>query len=616
MSFRLPCTSLALALLGLSACALAGTVQPAGSPDLAAFPPLPQVRDSRALDPDYFPGTHLFDYQGNALQGQAGLELGRGDGQPGSAWGIFYREAGEDLAGLSFDALPLPGAGGFGPFWVGLSNYALGAWEWHGPYSVSHGDLPLATAQDYASAWGHTYIAVYAYGAGGCIVTNIGAAASSPADAPPPDAQALCVGPGKQYATIDDALSAAQDGDNIKIYAALSGDYISPQLFVTQANLSFWGIRDENNERPRLLGGGFNYTGAGSVPRAIFQFQPGADNCVVKGLELYEAHNDSYNGAGVRVNQAKNIVVEDCVIHGCDMGVMSNGDAAAGTGELRLVNCQLYANGNLGDPGYNHNTYAGGARFEMLGCEVYGSLTGHNVKSRAHVNEFRYCYVHDSANREFDLVDDAANTGLPGSYTIINGCIIEKAAGMDGNKSVIHFGQDGGNDHNGPLYIANCTIITPYISPVVQLSATNASVRFYNNIIWDAASGQSGQTLVAASGGADIARAAGGHNWLSAGFSLPPGSSFEAGSMYIAAGGENPPFLDSAGGDYRLPSTFASQITDAGLAAGLILPAPDDGLGGPLDILPTECYRPPFSNMHRRPQGAPDLGAYESGQAP
>jgi len=33
---------------------------------------------------------------------------------------------------------------------------------------------------------------------------------------------------------------------------------------------------------------------------------------------------------------------------------------------------------------------------------------------------------------------------------------------------VIHFGQDGGKEHNGILWLVHNTIVTPFISPVVR----------------------------------------------------------------------------------------------------------------------------------------------------
>ena len=46
-----------------------------------------------------------------------------------------------------------------------------------------------------------------------------------------------------------------------------------------------------------ISGQGFDYSGAGSTPRAIFQFNPGSNNCTLEGLELSGAHNSSHNGA-------------------------------------------------------------------------------------------------------------------------------------------------------------------------------------------------------------------------------------------------------------------------------------------------------------------------------
>ena len=111
-----------------------------------------------------------------------------------------------------------------------------------------------------------------------------------------------------------------------------------------------------------------------------------------------------------------------------------------------------------------------------------------------------------------------------------------------GNRAVIHFGQDGGNDHNGTLHLVGNTIVTPYISPVVQLSAQRGGARIYNNIICDGGAGQSNQVIyqhiqkLTAPPPVFVAR-----NWLSYGF---PGSA--------AQKGEVPPFNDPEKGDYTI----------------------------------------------------------------
>ena len=226
-----------------------------------------------------------------------------------------------------------------------------------------------------------------------------------------------------------------------------------------------------------ISGQGFDYSGAGSTPRAIFQFNPGADNCTLEGFELSGAHNSSHNGAGVRINQANHVAIRNCSIHDNDMGIMSNGDGSLATAvDQRIEECRIYRNGDPTEPGYNHNLYLGGTSVTLRFCEIHHSLTGHNVKSRAHHTRVEYCYVHHSANREFDLVD-AAETARPQSDAVLLGNIIVKDPKCSGNRAVIHFGQDGGKGHNGTLYLAFNTIVTPFISPVVELSAAGAKAR-------------------------------------------------------------------------------------------------------------------------------------------
>ena len=228
-------------------------------------------------------------------------------------------------------------------------------------------------------------------------------------------AATLEVGPGKPLARIEEANAKAQPGDVILVYPRRGGQpYEKTAVFVRQADLTFRAVPGKRRSWVTISGKGFDYSGVGSTPRAIFQFNPGADGCTLEGFELTDAHNDSHNGAGVRINQANHVTVRNCEIHDNDMGIMSNGDGSprrpSTSGSRTAV---IHHNGDLSEPGYNHNLYLGGTSVTLRFCEVYASLTGHNVKSRAHHTRVEYCYVHDSANREFDLVD-AADDGPAG----------------------------------------------------------------------------------------------------------------------------------------------------------------------------------------------------------
>jgi hypothetical protein len=357
-----------------------------------------------------------------------------------------------------------------------------------------------------------------------------------------------------------------------------------------------------------LSGKGFDYSGVGRTPRAMFQFNRGTDGCVLENFELEGAHNNSHNGAGVRINQANDVTVRNCEIHGNDMGVMSNGDGSLGTGtNQRFENCIIHHNGDPAEPGFNHNLYLGGASATLFACEVHSSLTGHNVKSRAHYNRIECCYIHHSANREFDLVD-SLETEFPGSDAVLVGNVIVKDPACEGNRAVIHFGQDGGKPHDGVITLVHNTVVTPFRSPVVDLSSGSAGARFYNNLVDDGGKNQKGQALVEATRAGGLLNVSGSHNWFSGGFmNFPAGFSPKDNVVAI---GTRPMFLNQAKGDYRLIRR-EQFIVDAGLAWDKIDLAEATAKPGEKKKFTAPWqYKHPAQTEPRVDKGAPDIGAY------
>lgn len=420
----------------------------------------------------------------------------------------------------------------------------------------------------------------------------------------------LDVGEGKAFARIEEALAKAAPGDTIIVHALPGGRaYEKPALLVRKARISLVAAPAADGKRVALSGAGFEYSGAGSVPRAIVQFDRGADRCILDGFELRDAHNESFNGAGVRINQANDIVVRNCEIRDNDMGIMSNGDGTQATAVNQLIEgCHIHSNGNAKHPGYNHNLYLGGTSVTLSGCEVHSSLTGHNVKSRAHHTRIECCYIHDSANRECDLVDAKGDTTSPESHAVVIGSIIVKDPRCEGNRAVIHFGQDGGNEHDGTIFVVNTTIMTPFIAPVVDLSAPKAKLFMANTIVATGESPRSGQTLVAARAGESKGRVAGTSNWFANGFGgqdLP--DVFKA--SVARERGATPPFADPGKGDYRLARTAAG-ITDAGTPLAQIkLPAVPGAPSNTSHEL--REYAHPLKTAPRTTTGKPDMGAFE-----
>jgi hypothetical protein len=308
-------------------------------------------------------------------------------------------------------------------------------------------------------------------------------------------AEELNVGPKENFIRIEDAAAAAKAGDVVLVHPAAAGAYDKVAVMLNSPNVTIRGVA-VGSQRIAISAGGFNYSGFGHTPRAVFQFNKNASGCVLENFEIFGAHNVSHNGGGVRINQANNVTVRNCNIHHNDMGIMSNGDGTLESATNQLIEkCVIHHNGDKDEWGYNHNLYLGGASVKLAGCDIFSSLTGHNVKSRAHQTEIRDCTVHDSENREFDFVD-AAETGFPGSDAVLVGNTISKMTNCPGNRGVIHFGQDTGKPRDGTLRLEGNTIRTPFVTPVIQLSAPDTRVVLDANTFLNSGKQQSGQILV------------------------------------------------------------------------------------------------------------------------
>lgn len=296
-------------------------------------------------------------------------------------------------------------------------------------------------------------------------------------------ANVLRVGPGQKWSGIASAVRAAHPGDIIEVwplphhraYRRVAVLVNKPQITIESAL---------PGKRVRINGAGFNYSGRGPIPRAIFQFDPSARGCTLKGFTLTGAHNRSANGAGVRINAANHVSILDCHIFGNDMGIMSNGSFSRRSAAFQLIeDCHIAKNGSLQHAGYNHNLYLGGTSVLIRDCDIAKSLTGHNLKSRAHITWVEYCIIHGAANREIDLVDARGDTDQPHSDAVVLGCVIIKQRHMSGNHEVVNFGSDGGANHTGTLYFVHNTIITPYPTATFVLSAPGAHMVLLDNRI-------------------------------------------------------------------------------------------------------------------------------------
>jgi hypothetical protein len=236
---------------------------------------------------------------------------------------------------------------------------------------------------------------------------------------------------------------------------------------------------------------------------------------------------------------------------------------------------------------------------------VYGSVTGHNVKSRAHYTRVEYSYIHDSANREFDLVD-AKDTERPGSHAVLVGNVIAKNPRCKGNRAVIHYGQDGGKQHDGTIYLVHNTIVTPFVSPVVDLSTSKAKAHLIGNIICDGGARQNGQALVSFRKGLKPDDVTGTLNWFSGGFgALIQETGLDKKNAIGPSGARL--FVDLSQNNYniapKLKKTFAAGVSPA------TMNIPEVPCGKTVELLSLQ-YKHPAGTEERKKEQKPTLGAY------
>ena len=323
----------------------------------------------------------------------------------------------------------------------------------------------------------------------------------------------IYVGQFETYTRIEDAVEAATPGSKIIVMPHPNGEpYKEVKLVIDKPYLI---IQAANPNQPIVLdGAGVNYSGAGSTPRAIVQFNYEGSGSTLDGFVLRNAHNDTHNAAGVRISQACSVTITRCVIHDNDMGIMSDGvfvpqranptpppDINTSDKKTQILYtlpgpicskqlityCRITDNGSEEEPGYNHNLYLGGDSVTIQYSEIARAKTGHNIKCRVRRVTISHCSIHDAANREMDFVDGKGFTEGPGIAEIVN-CSIKKDPLCKGNRSCIHFGKDGDYPHPGLLILKNNFIETPFSSPVIEMTDGNGVI-LNDNVFSDAGSG-------------------------------------------------------------------------------------------------------------------------------
>ena len=278
------------------------------------------------------------------------------------------------------------------------------------------------------------------------------------------------VGAGGAYPTFQ-SLPRLAPGDVVEVAPGTYHEYVRWTASGTVAQ----PITLRGTGLVTIDGAGLVVTGAGPVPRALFQIE--GDHYRIEHLHFTHAANGE-NGAGIRVTgHARDTVVRDCQIDHNEMGMMSDGND-----DLLIEFCDIGFNGNsIHFAGYAHNLYLAGRNTTIRFCNIHDADGGMNVKSRGHFLALLYNRIVDSDGGELSLVD-SDETAVPNSNVVLIGNLIRSKPDRKGNThKFIDFGQESGHRVGMLTMINNTLLAGDGRIEFVSLSSPDVRVTAYDN---------------------------------------------------------------------------------------------------------------------------------------
>ena len=265
----------------------------------------------------------------------------------------------------------------------------------------------------------------------------------------------LSVGAGQVFATLAEAVAAAQDGDTIQVHA---GTYVNDFAIVTHA-LRIVGV-----------GGKAHFAARGRIPndKAIIVDQ--APELVLDNLEFSGAEVPDQNGAGVRYEKGT-LIVRNCDFHDNQEAIL--GGVVPG-GQVVIEGSSFDHNG-AGD-GQSHGVYIGVIdSLTVRGSYFHNTVMGSHLKSRADHSDIEGNRFIDGPKATTNYDIDLCN----GGFAVVKGNIIEKSAEAD-NRALIHFGGEV-EDPVGSLLVQNNTLSSARPRSVAVMNQTRLPVSFIRN---------------------------------------------------------------------------------------------------------------------------------------
>ena len=270
----------------------------------------------------------------------------------------------------------------------------------------------------------------------------------------------LCIGPGHKFHKPSEAAFAAKDGQTIHIEA---GDYVGDAAIWPQNNLTI-----------RAVGGRAHLDAKGVQVGGKATWIIKGTNILLENIEFSGAKVPDRNGAGIRF-EGKNLTLRNCYFHHNENGILTGVNEDSDI----VIEHSEFAHNGYGD-GQSHNIYVGRARsLTVKFSHLHHAKVGHNLKSRAMINQILY-------NRIIDEADGTASykVNLPdGGLAYLIGNVIQQGPKTE-NNTIISYGEEGLKKGPHEFYFANNTVVNdgPRESRFIRVSAGTGPVTIVNNV--------------------------------------------------------------------------------------------------------------------------------------
>ncbi len=411
-------------------------------------------------------------------------------------------------------------------------------------------------------------------------------------------ARTLSVGPGKTYATINEAAATADPGDVIEVQGAAT----------YTGTIKFPAARSGTKEQPVTVRG-VPVAGKRPILRGV---GPGQwDNMVVflnANHFIMESFEVIGGGGGPNdyciVNKADDVTLRDLVVHGCPhQGGLVGTDEESGS--LTLEYSEFFDNGGGTT---SHQIYMATNQvafphsvFRMQHCYVHDGKGGNNVKSRAERNEIYYNWIEGATYHELDLIGPIGTPNAARQDSDVVGNVFIKTSEW----RIARIGGDGSGNSAGRFrFVNNTMVLGSAATKAISLQETVETLEMYNNVVYRQGGGIKLYDVNEPIGPA--AQFFGSNNWVSTGTTNIPGA------FTATATGDDPGWRSPSTYDFR--PTAGAPIVDTGSTVSAATGA--SAFPRPLAL---PAFYPPARRLlgigsatARTIEGAPDVGAFEA----